>query len=76
MLRPQKEDSYDVVVGHANVIRYFVCKALQAAATALDYLIILWLYFITLHIYIYISKQRLLHFVCKALQAAATVLYC
>ncbi len=25
----QEEDSYDVVVCHANVIRYFVCKALQ-----------------------------------------------
>ena len=25
----QKEDSYDVVICHANVIRYFVCKALQ-----------------------------------------------
>jgi hypothetical protein len=25
----QKEDSYEVVVCHANVIRYFVCKALQ-----------------------------------------------
>ena len=25
----QKEDSYDVLVCHANVIRYFVCRALQ-----------------------------------------------
>lgn len=25
----QKEDSYDIIVCHANVIRYFVCRALQ-----------------------------------------------
>lgn len=25
----QKEDSYELIVGHANVIRYFVCRALQ-----------------------------------------------
>ena len=25
----QTEDTYDVVVCHANVIRYFVCRALQ-----------------------------------------------
>lgn len=30
----QKEDSYDVVVCHANVIRYFVCKALQVPTEA------------------------------------------
>ncbi|XP_062508941.1 serine/threonine-protein phosphatase PGAM5, mitochondrial-like isoform X2 [Corticium candelabrum] len=25
----QKEDSYEIFVGHSNVIRYFVCRALQ-----------------------------------------------
>ena len=25
----QKEDSYEIIVCHANVIRYFVCRALQ-----------------------------------------------
>ena len=25
----QKEDSYEVIVCHANVIRYFVCRAIQ-----------------------------------------------
>jgi len=30
----QKEDSYDVVICHANVIRYFVCKALQVPTEA------------------------------------------
>ena len=30
----QKEDSYELVVCHANVIRYFVCRALQVAPEA------------------------------------------
>lgn len=25
----QLEDSYDIIVCHANVIRYFLCRALQ-----------------------------------------------
>jgi len=25
----QEEDSYEIIVGHANVIRYFVCRAIQ-----------------------------------------------
>ena len=25
----QKKDSYEVIVCHANVIRYFVCRAIQ-----------------------------------------------
>jgi len=27
----QEEDSYEIIVGHANVIRYFVCRAMQLA---------------------------------------------
>jgi len=30
----QKEDSYEVIIGHANVIRYFVCRGLQVAPEA------------------------------------------
>lgn len=30
----QKEDSYEIYVCHANVIRYFVCRALQLAPEA------------------------------------------
>ncbi|ETN58734.1 serine/threonine-protein phosphatase PGAM5, mitochondrial [Anopheles darlingi] len=30
----QKEDSYTIIVCHANVIRYFVCRALQVPAEA------------------------------------------
>uniref|UniRef100_A0A1B6J4Q5 Serine/threonine-protein phosphatase PGAM5, mitochondrial n=1 Tax=Homalodisca liturata TaxID=320908 RepID=A0A1B6J4Q5_9HEMI len=30
----QKEDSYEIIVCHANVIRYFICRALQVPSEA------------------------------------------
>jgi serine/threonine-protein phosphatase PGAM5 len=30
----QEKDSYEIIVGHANVIRYFVCRALQVPPEA------------------------------------------
>lgn len=44
----QKEDTYDIIVCHANVIRYFVCRALQLPPEAwlrmsLDHASITWL---------------------------------
>lgn len=47
----QKEDSYTLIVCHANVIRYFVCRALQFPPQAwlrlsLNHASITWVWYI------------------------------